>query len=82
MSMVASMKRKKGKKKEAAAAPDLSRILGYTPPNDVPAESDRCGVAPFFLCRVSFVLAAGCCRSKHTGDTSANNLVLCWRWPV
>jgi hypothetical protein len=43
MSMVASMKRKKGKKKEAAAAPDLSRILGYTPPNDVPAESDRCG---------------------------------------
>jgi hypothetical protein len=43
MTMVASMKRKKGKKKEAAAAPDLSRILGYTPPNDVPAESDRCG---------------------------------------
>lgn len=34
------MKRKKGKKKEAAATPDLSRIMGYTPPNDVPAESD------------------------------------------
>ncbi|WIA19827.1 hypothetical protein OEZ85_005735 [Tetradesmus obliquus] len=40
MSMLANMKRKKGKKKEAAAAPDLSRIMGYTPPNDVPAESD------------------------------------------
>lgn len=34
------MKRKKGKKKQAAAAPDLSRILGYTPPHDVPAESE------------------------------------------
>jgi hypothetical protein len=45
MTMLASMKRKKGNKKEAAAAPDLSRIMGYTPPNDVPAESDRCGAA-------------------------------------
>lgn len=34
------MKRKKGKKKEAVAAPDLSRILGYTPPNEVPIESE------------------------------------------
>ncbi|KAF6261763.1 hypothetical protein COO60DRAFT_1636588 [Scenedesmus sp. NREL 46B-D3] len=40
MTTLASMKRKKGKRKEAAAAPDLSRILGYTPPSDVPAESD------------------------------------------
>eukprot|EP00878_Enallax_costatus_P009349 GHUV01009771.1.p1 GENE.GHUV01009771.1~~GHUV01009771.1.p1 ORF type:complete len:365 (+),score=197.75 GHUV01009771.1:260-1354(+) len=40
LNLVPSMKRKKGKKKEAAAAPDLSRIMGYTPPNDAPAESD------------------------------------------
>lgn len=36
-------KRKKGKKKDACGGPDLSRILGYTPPQDVPAESDSDG---------------------------------------
>lgn len=43
LNLVPSMKRKKGKKKEAAAAPDLSRILGYTPPNDITAESESDG---------------------------------------
>eukprot|EP00775_Hariotina_reticulata_P005882 gene5882-6123_t len=43
MNLVPSMKRKKGKKKEAAGVPDLTRILGYTPPTDVPAESDSDG---------------------------------------
>eukprot|EP00877_Chromochloris_zofingiensis_P014096 jgi/Chrzof1/8940/Cz03g30020.t1 len=38
-SMVPSMKRKKGKRKEAMSQPDLNRILGYVPA-DVEAESE------------------------------------------
>lgn len=37
--MVPSMKRKKGKRKEAMSQPDLNRILGYVPA-DVEAESE------------------------------------------
>ncbi|KAF8062960.1 hypothetical protein HT031_003799 [Scenedesmus sp. PABB004] len=42
----AGARQRKGRAREAAAAgPDLSRILGFTPPGDVPAESDSDGSA-------------------------------------
>lgn len=41
--LIATTKRKKGRKRDAAQGPDLTRIMGFVPPNDVPAESESDG---------------------------------------